>query len=165
MAIEVRRLTEQDARIFRDIRLEALEAYPEAFQSTYETAADLPLEAYAVRIQMYALFGGFIDGTLRGIVGFSPLRNPKIAHKGILWGMYVQPDARGTGLAEAMVTEALEHAKGSVEQVLISIITANERARRFYGKMGFEPYGIEPRALKMGGKYFDEEFRVKFLDR
>jgi len=163
MAIEVRRLTEQDARIFRDIRLEALEAYPEAFQSTYETAADLPLEAYAVRIQMYAVFGGFMDGELRGILGFSPLRNPKIAHKGILWGMFVQPEGRGTGLAQAMVEAALEHARGKVEQVLISVITTNERAQRFYEKMGFEAYGVEPRALKMGGKYFDEEFRVKFL--
>lgn len=163
MAIDVRRLTEQDARIFRDARLEALEAYPEAFQSTYETAADLPLEAYAVRIQMYAVFGGFMDGELRGILGFSPLRNPKISHKGILWGMFVQPEARGTGLAKAMVEAALDHARGRVEQVLISVITDNERARRFYEKMGFEAYGVEPRALKMNDKYFDEEFRVKFL--
>jgi len=163
MEFEVRRLTESDARAYRDIRLEALEEYPEAFQATYESALDLPLEAYAVRMQMYALFGGFVDGELAGFLGFTPLRNPKIAHKGVMWGMYVRPSARGSGLAEAMVGKALEHARDHVEQVLISVITDNARARRFYEKMGFEPYGVEPRALKIGGKYYDEEFRVKML--
>lgn len=163
MALEVRRLTESDARAYRDIRLEALEAYPEAFQATYESALDLPLEAFAVRMQMYALFGGFVDGELAGFLGFTPLRNPKIAHKGLMWGMYVRPSARGSGLARAMVETALDYARGQVEQVLISVITDNARARRFYEKMGFEPYGVEPRALKIGGKYYDEEFRVKLL--
>lgn len=163
MKFQVRRLTESDARAYRDIRLEALEEYPETFQATYESAMDLPLEAYAVRLQMYALFGGFVGDELKGFLGFTPLRNPKIAHKGVLWGMYVKPDARGTGLAEAMVEAALNYARDHVEQVLISVIADNERARRFYEKMGFEPYGVEPRALKIGGKYYDEEFRVKML--
>lgn len=163
MEITVRRLVESDARAYRDIRLEALEAYPESFQATYESAVDLPLEAFAVRMQMYALFGGFTDGELAGFLGFTPLRNPKIAHKGVLWGMYVEPTARGTGLAKAMVEAALDYARDHVEQVLISVITDNERARRFYEKMGFEPYGVEPRALKIAGKYYDEEFRVRML--
>ncbi|MDH5556269.1 MAG: GNAT family N-acetyltransferase [Alphaproteobacteria bacterium] len=163
MKFVVRRLTETDARAYRDIRLQALEEYPEAFQATYESALDLPLEAYAVRLQMYALFGGFSGEELSGFLGFTPLRNPKISHKGVLWGMYVQPDLRGSGMAEAMVEAALDHARGHVEQVLISVIADNARARRFYEKMGFEPYGCEPRALKIGGKYYDEEFRVKIL--
>lgn len=163
MDFKVRRLTDGDARAYRDIRLQALEEYPEAFQATYESALDLPLEAYAVRLQMYALFGGFAGDDLRGFLGFTPLRNPKISHKGVLWGMYVQPGARGSGLAEAMLNAALEYARDHVEQVVISVIADNTRARRFYEKMGFEPYGSEPRALKIGGKYYDEEFRVKML--
>lgn len=163
MDFQVRRLTEADARAYRDIRLAALEEYPETFQATYEAAMDLPLEAYAVRLQMYALFGGFVNDDLQGFLGFTPLRNPKIAHKGVLWGMYVAPGARGTGLAAAMVGAALDHARDHVEQVLISVIADNARARRFYDRMGFEVYGVEPRALKIGGKYYDEEFRIKKL--
>lgn len=163
MEYYVRRLTETDARAYRDIRLEALEQYPETFQATYESAMDLPLEAYAVRLQMYALFGGFVGDELKGFLGFTPLRNPKISHKGVMWGMFVQPDARGTGLAAAMVQAVLDYASDHVEQVLISVIADNQRARRFYEKMGFQPYGVEPRALKIGGKYYDEEFRVRML--
>jgi RimJ/RimL family protein N-acetyltransferase len=163
MDITVRRLTADDAEAFRALRLEALEHFPEAFQSTYESSADLPLDAYAQRLRQYAVFGGFGDGVLCGFVGFHPLKNPKIRHKGILWGMYVKPSARGTGLAEAIVESVVEHARGRVEQILLSIITENERARRFYEKMGFEAYGLERRALKIGDAYYDEEFRVKFL--
>ncbi len=164
MGIEVRRLAEDDAEIFRAIRLEALERHPETFQATYESAADLPLDAFKQRLRQYALFGGFKDGKLRGIVGFFPLKNPKIGHKGILWGMYVAEEARGTGLAEAMVEAVVAYARGKVEQIVISVIADNDRAKRFYKRMGFEPYGFERRALKIDGQYYDEEFRVRFLD-
>jgi RimJ/RimL family protein N-acetyltransferase len=129
MDFEVRRLREADAEAYRAIRLEALERYPEAFQSTYESAAELPLEAYVQRLERYALFGGFIDDELAGFVGFHRFTNPKISHKAILWGMYVREAARGTGVAEAMVKAVLDHARDQVEQILISVITNNERAR------------------------------------
>ena len=163
MEMHVRRLTEDDAEIFRQIRLQALEEHPETFQATYESAADLALDAFKQRLRQYALFGGFIGDELCGFVGFYPLKNPKISHKGIMWGMYVNEAARGTGLAAAMVEAVVNHAKGKVEQILLSVITDNERAMRFYEKMGFEPYGRERRALKIGGRYYDDEFRVRFL--
>ncbi len=163
MSITVRRLSEDDAEIFRGIRLEALQNYPAAFQATYETAAKLPLESFAQRLEHYALFGGFRDGELCGFVGFQPLKNPRIAHKGILWGMYVKEKARGTGLADAMIVAVLEYAGQHVEQVILSVIAENAHARHFYKKMGFERYGMEPRALKIGDNYCDEEFLVKFL--
>lgn len=160
---QVRRLTEDDAERFRKIRLEALERHPETFQATYESAAELPLDAYVQRLRRYALFGGFVGDELCGFVGFYPLTNPKISHKGLMWGMYVTEAARGTGLAEAMVEAVVDYARDKVEQILLSVIEDNERAKRFYEKMGFEPYGLERRALKIGERYYDEEFRVKFL--
>ena len=163
MDFEVRRLREADAEAYRAIRLEALERFPEAFQSTYESAAELPLEAYVQRLERYALFGGFIGDELAGFVGLHRFTNQKIRHKAILWGMYVREAARGTGVAEAMVAAVLDHARGQVEQILISVITNNERARHFYEKMGFQAYGLEKRAFKIGEDYYDEEFRVLFL--
>ena len=77
--------------------------------------------------------------------------------------MYVEEAARGTGLAAAMVEALLEHARGQVEQVMLSVMLDNERARHFYEKMGFETYGLERRAFKIGDRYIDEEFRVRFL--
>ena len=51
MDMQVRRLTEGDAEVFREIRLEALKSHPESFQSTYESAAELSLDAFAQRPQ------------------------------------------------------------------------------------------------------------------
>jgi ribosomal protein S18 acetylase RimI-like enzyme len=164
MDMSVRRLTEDDAEIFREIRLEALERNPEAFQATYERSGELPLEAFAERLKRYVLFGGFVGPRLMGFVGFYPLHNPKIDHKGVLWGMYVREDARGSGLAQSMIETVLDYAKNHVEQVVLSVISSNERAVRFYEKMGFQRYGFEKRALHIGDRYFDEEFRVRFLN-
>ena len=66
-------------------------------------------------------------------------------------------------LAEKIVDAVVDYARDEVEQLLLSVIDDNARAKRFYEKMGFEPYGLERRALKIGDRYYDEEFRVKFL--
>jgi hypothetical protein len=31
--------------------------------------------------------------------------------------------------------------------------------------MGFEPFGVEPRALKLNDRYLDEEYMMLFLNR
>jgi hypothetical protein len=38
-----------------------------------------------------------------------------------------------------------------------------EAARRLYSALGFEVYGYEKRALKVGATYVDEEHRVLWL--
>jgi ribosomal protein S18 acetylase RimI-like enzyme len=83
-----------------------------------------------------------------GIVGFSPLEEPKRSHKGVLWGMYVRPDARGTGLTAALAEILLDHAHERVEQVQLTVVASNARARRFYQRMDFAEYGLEKNALK-----------------
>ena len=55
MDISVGRLAEDDAEVFREIRLDALDRHPEAFQATYERSAELPLEAFAARLERYPL--------------------------------------------------------------------------------------------------------------
>ena len=51
MDLSVGRLAEDDAEVFREIRLDALDRHPEAVQATYERSAELPLEAFAARLE------------------------------------------------------------------------------------------------------------------
>ena len=67
---------------------------------------------------------------------------------------------RGTLSLERIV----EHAKSEVEQLQLTVVASNERALQFYKNMDFETYGIERRALKIGGTYHDEAMLVRFLD-
>ena len=161
----VRRLGASDVDAFRLIRLEGLRNDSEAFGSTFEKESSEPVQFFVDRLIRNAIFGGFVGDCLVGVAGFCALGGTKLSHKGILWGMYVRPEARGSGLAAALVETLLEHAGQEVEQVQLTVVVSNPRARRFYQRMGFVEYGVETRALKYNGVYFDEVLMVKFLNR
>jgi len=44
-----------------------------------------------------------------------------------------------------------------LEEVTLSVVTSNASAKRLYQSLGFAVYGLEKRALKIDGEYFDEE--------
>jgi RimJ/RimL family protein N-acetyltransferase len=161
----IRRLGSSDVDAFRSIRLEGLQNEPDAFGSTFEKEYAEPLEVWIDRLTRNAIFGGFFGDRLVGVAGFYVLAATKLSHKGVLWGMYVTPEARGSGLAAALVNTLLEHARKEVEQVQLTAVVTNPRARRFYQRMGFVEYGLEERALKYKGAYHDEVLMVKFLRR
>jgi RimJ/RimL family protein N-acetyltransferase len=52
-----------------------------------------------------------------------------------------------------------------VEALQLSVVSENEAARRLYGSLGFAEYGLEKRALKQDGRYYDEVLMVKFLEQ
>jgi predicted GNAT family acetyltransferase len=70
--------------------------------------------------------------------------------------IYVRPEARGTGLAAALVQQVVAHAGPLVEQVCLMVLASNVAARRLYSAAGFEEYGLEWRALKVGSEYYDQ---------
>ena len=162
-SFNIRRLTPSDAGVFRSIRLEALQDASDAFGSTFEKESDEPLQYFVDRLDRNAVFGGFFGSSLMGVAGFAQQGGTKMNHKGFLWGMYVKPEARGSGLATALVETVLEHASKEVEQVQLTVVVNNARARRFYERMGFVEYGLEKESLKYRGAYFDEALMVKFL--
>jgi ribosomal protein S18 acetylase RimI-like enzyme len=159
----IRRLGLPDVEAFRSIRLEGLRSDPEAFGSTLEKESSAPEQYFVDRLTRSAVFGGFVGDRLVGVAGFYSLEDTKSRHKAILWGMYVTPEARGSGLATALVETLLEQAGKEVEQIQLTVVSNNPRARRFYQRMGFVEYGLEEKALKYKGEYFDEFLMVKFL--
>src|SRR3982074_3675319 len=88
--IEIRRLAEDaaDAILYRDIRLEALQANPEAFSSTFEIENAQPLSWFSDRLRSSTFLRALLDATLVGTAGFAVQQSQKRVHKGILWGMY-----------------------------------------------------------------------------
>ena len=161
----IRRLGTADADAFRSIRLEGLRNDPEAFGSTFERESSEPGQFFLDRLTRSAVFGGFAGDRLIGVAGFYSFEDTKSRHKGVLWGMYVTPEARGSRLATLLVETLLEHAGKEVEQVQLTVTATNSRARRFYERMGFVQYGLEEKSLKYKGAYFDEVLMVKFLGR
>jgi len=153
----LRRLTVSDDARYRTLRLEALHSHPEAFGTSWEEEASKPLAWFAERLAGNAVFGGWRgDSILVGVAGLHVPDAAKSRHKGLLWGMFVRPEARGTGLAASLLARVIEHAAGTVEEVLLTVVTSNTAAVRLYARAGFREYGLERRALKVKGRYYDE---------
>lgn len=164
--IEIRRLTEVDAAdavLYRDIRLEALRANPEAFGSTLEIENAQPLSSFSVRLGSSTVLGAFRGAELVAIAGFAIQQGQKTAHKGELWGMYVRLGARRAGIGRQLVEAILDLARQRVELIQLKVVRENEQARRLYASLGFLEYGIEKNGLKQDGRYYDEVLMAKDL--
>ena len=159
----VRRLGEADVEDYRTIRLEALELAPEAFGSTLAREQAFSRADFLARLTGGLVFGAFEGEALAGIAGLVVEAGAKERHKGTLFGMYVRPGARGRGVGLALVEAVLAAAEGLVEQVLLAVVADNAAARLLYERCGFSAYGVEPRALKFNGRYFDEVLMVRPL--
>jgi ribosomal protein S18 acetylase RimI-like enzyme len=161
--IERRRLTADDAPLFRDIRLEALQLAADAFASTFEAESTKPLSFFAERLGGSHVLGAFRAQRLVGIATLIVLQSAKMAHKGHLVGMYVRPEARRSGVGRGLVEAIIETARRHVEVIQLTVVAGNETARHLYAGLGFEQYGLEKKALKSGERYFDEILMAKDL--
>jgi RimJ/RimL family protein N-acetyltransferase len=161
--IYIRQLTPGDAASYRGIRLEGLKESPEAFGKTFEAEFTKPLAWFFDRLSSSVVFGAIRDAKILGVAGFAVRDGEKEAHKGLLWGMYVRPDARGAGVACRLVEAVIACARTRVELIQLSVVVGNEPARRLYDRLGFVEYGIEKSSLKYRGRYYDEILMAKDL--
>lgn len=166
LPFKISRLETDDAAVYREMRLEGLRNHPEAFGASWQDEIEKPDSWWTERLESNTVLGGWIDGAvLLGVAGFYVLGGAKQRHKGILWGMYVRPDARGTGLAASLLQRVIEQARPLVEEIRLTVMASNTAANRLYSSAGFEPYGLERRALKVGDDYYDDVLMALPLQR
>lgn len=165
VTVSIRLLQPSDAQAYRDLRLEALRSSPEAFGSSYEEEALLALETIEARIPSSgpnAIFGAFADQALVGMAGFVVYDRLKARHKGVMWGVFVKPEWRKRHVGKALVQRVIDHAARHVIMLEAAVGLTNEGARRTYHGLGFRPYGIERKAIRIGDIFYDEE--LLYLD-
>jgi len=170
--VEIRTLTEADAASYWALRLRALRDEPASFGRAYEDERDRPLTAISERFRNEwhspenFVLGAVVDG-LVGTVGLVRHQGRKERHKADIWGVYVVPEARGQGIGRALMLEVIARAKAlpGLEQINLGVTTSNAAARALYSSLWFNTYGLERHALKVDGRYVDEEYMVLWLER
>jgi GNAT superfamily N-acetyltransferase len=136
----VRSANARDAMALRAIRLEALHDTPEAYGTTFEESLRWSKRRWRMVARNWNYYLGECDGEVRGMAsgGYND------AHPGTCWlyGMYVTPSQRGSGLASQLVDAVSSWARGEGARQLFLHVTMNvARARAFYAKVGFVENG------------------------
>jgi ribosomal protein S18 acetylase RimI-like enzyme len=160
----IERVLEADWEAWRDVRLEAVQLHPEAFGGSFEEEKERSEEDWRRGLRQVTALAYRETGTILGIAVYAQSSAIKMRHRANLFSMYVRPHARGRGAGGALVKAVLNVAKGKALQVHCNVVTSNDRARRLYERHGFSVYGTEPRALKVGDRFYDEHLMICRLD-
>jgi len=153
---------------FQALRLGSIADSPLATYPTHDEEAGRSPDEIQERIAESAtqvVFGAFDGETLIGIAGLRWDALVQVAHKAVLWGVFVHPDWRQRGLARQLLHALFTYARArGIEQIRLSVNVENPAAAALYRSMGFESYGREPRAMRVGGRYYDEDLMSLRLD-
>lgn len=166
--MEIRILTIEDLPEFIRLRSEGLKQSPEAFGESLEEYERKTLEQHKNNFPSSSdnfVIGAFDKNTLVGVVGFYQKKSEKMKHKGIIWGMYIDPSYRRKGLGKDILNYAIQKAIciEDILQIELAVISSNLSAKKLYESSGFESFGKEKRALFVNGEFYDEDHMVKII--
>jgi GNAT superfamily N-acetyltransferase len=137
--METIRLTGDDWRLLRDIRLAALADAPYAYGSSLAIEAAFGEADWRRRLHPDALWTvvRHTDESV-GLVGaYVPEDTP------MLVAMWVRPSSRGLGVSELLITDVLRWAKENRwSRVVLRVADGNDAARALFVRHGFAPTGV-----------------------
>jgi GNAT superfamily N-acetyltransferase len=148
---EVRQLLPDDWALFREIRVRALHDAPAAFGSTAAEAERRSEQEWRRMMAARAVFAAIGSS---GAIGLAAgiIEQPLEAE---LISMWVDPAWRGLGVGDALVKEVEGWtARRGIGQLRLWVAEGNDRAERFYSRLGFSRTGRlqpmpEPRSERL----------------
>ncbi|MCW3783687.1 GNAT family N-acetyltransferase [Defluviimonas salinarum] len=134
----MRRITPEEAALWRRIRLLALATAPEAFSTRHAEWESRPLADFAAQIAANPVFLAFDNAEPVGSASWS--RDTELQTRGWLTSVFVAPSARGRGHAPALIVATLaDAAAAGIREMRLEVGAANRVAQEVYAKVGFAP--------------------------
>ena len=138
----VDRLTESDWRVFAGVRLRALTDSLGENDPQYQQEATFTAAQWRRRLRDHAQFAAMIGDRPVGLIG-AQLENAETVY---LYSLWLDPSARGHGLARPLVAAAVEWARDRrVRTVTLRVAADNAVARGVYESLGFTVTSAEIR--------------------
>ena len=134
--MDIRSTVTEDWKLLRQVRLAALLDTPTAFGVSYQTAAAYTDEQWQVRASSTgtAFWLAFEHDRPVGMIGAAVSDTQRFN----LIGMWVEPAARGSGVATQLVETVKARATSQgFDRVYLDVSPDNARASNFYLKQGF----------------------------
>ncbi|WP_436517187.1 GNAT family N-acetyltransferase [Ekhidna sp. To15] len=146
---------------YKKLVLQALIDDHECFRISPDDDLDIPL--LTLDDNCFTL-GAFLEAKLIGVVTFKREGTnwEKLRHKGLLSRMIVSPKNRGKGIGKLLIQELIRKARKieGIEQINLTVIPTNEKAKSLYEQFGFQTFASEQNAIKWKGRYFTEDQMV-----
>jgi ribosomal protein S18 acetylase RimI-like enzyme len=137
--ITVRTLGEDDWQDYRSVRLAALRESPEAFVATAEDEESYDEDLWRERMRRSARLVAEREGRAVGVVSVGKAESED-GNAGEIFGLWVRPEARGSGVATRLVKNSASLAAARGQSHLVYWVgTENGRAVAFASGMGFRP--------------------------
>ena len=168
MEIHYRKLASDDSALYRAIRLECLEHFPEFFGATYGEQIALPKLAFETYIEEQKpdkfTVGAFDGDALIGICSVDIETRKKTRHIAEIIQMYVKPEYKGNKIGLHLLQTAMQEAfkDPEVQLLKLSVVTTNESAYRIYDQAGFKEYGRLKNNFRSDGEYADQRLMVYY---
>lgn len=162
----IHELTSADAAAYQFLMACGLRDHIESFRISVQDAGEPVVPFASSRPDAFTLGAWLADGQLVGVTSFERETREKLRHKGLLYRMYVRADASGRGVGRKLIQETVRRAREieGLEQINLTVVASNLRAKRLYSSEGFHSFALEKNGLKMGGTYFDEELMALYLE-
>ncbi len=158
----IRELTVADTKAYFALRQESLLDTPLAFGSSPEDdiASTVEKARELLGRQPQTVVFGACDPELVGIAGVFRSTKVKAVHKLHVWGVYVTPAHRGSGLGQKLLQTVIDYARTvpGVDWLQLGVSASTPTAQRLYERVGFVRWGTEPEALSHEGRRADEHF-------
>jgi RimJ/RimL family protein N-acetyltransferase len=138
----IARLTESDWRVFAGVRLRALTDSLGENDPQYQQESTFTAAQWRRRLRDHAQFAALIGDRPVGLIG-AQLENVETVY---LYSLWLDPTARGHGLARPLVAAAVDWARDRrAHTVTLRVAANNAVARGVYESLGFTVTSAEVR--------------------